>query len=121
MVSVEGEGGADFSWTGEQVVHILGFWSTRPHVFESGKGFGGADEDGAGFTFRPADDVGHPMVAVGEVRVEPTGRAEHDPVARGLAAMGVTTGVVGLGIGFDFDETDAAVGGDKVASEEEPG
>ena len=65
--------------------------------------FDGADQDRAGRAGRLADEVQAPVDAIGPVDVDKPGRAEHDAVTLGLAAIAVG-GRVGVVIGLELDD-----------------
>ena len=110
MGLVDFEGGGELAGAGQEVGFLCGLGSVLEHSLLAGEGFGGADEDRGGVAFWVGDEVEHPVVAVGEVDVGVTGRAEHGVVFGGLAAIGVASGIVGSGVSFDFDDLAGGVG-----------
>jgi hypothetical protein len=74
------------------------------HWFDAREGFEGTNQNAASLTLGFAGDVETVMIAVDEINVSVTGRAEQDRVAGGSAGGGVSGGIVLAEIGFNFDQ-----------------
>ena len=75
-----------------------------PHLVHPGDGFEGADQHGGRLALGPADHVGAPVHAVGEVHVEEARRPEHDRRPRRQPPVGVRRRVVGPVVRLDLDD-----------------
>jgi hypothetical protein len=89
-------------------LRALGETAEGSHLFKAADGFEGAQEDTSGIAFGQvggsAADVGAVVISINEVDVGVAGRSEENRVARGLAAVGVGTGVEGAEVGLGFDD-----------------
>ena len=73
---------------------------------EAARGLERAHEDGLRAALGAADEVQAPVDPVRAIDVRVARRAEHGPVARGLAAVAVPGRVVGV-VGLDLDDATA--------------
>ena len=97
MAGIDGKGLAQAAWTGaEKCIAIHP--TSRPHDLDAMGRLDGADQHG---TAGCADHVEAPVQPVGTVYIGMSRRAEHRPVAHGLAAKTVRRGIVALiGLGL---------------------
>ena len=113
---VDVHGGAEFAGAvGEEQGILHG--TVGLHEIEAERGLDGADENRLSNAHRAANGVHAPMVAVNEIDISKSRRAEHDAVAGSFAAKGMRGGIVAE-VGFGFDDDDGAQAGQGFADEE---
>jgi hypothetical protein len=102
-------------------VASYGVASSFGHPVNAGERFEGADQDASGLAFGFAGDIEAVVIAIDEIDIGVTGRAEEDGVAGGASDGGVGRGVVCAEISFHFDdaarEVNLLVGADEEFTE----
>ncbi len=105
------EGFGEASGAGGEFNEIAGSAHGDPagagHFFDARERFEGANQNAASLAFGFAGDVETVMIAVDEIHVSLTRRAEQDGVAGGSAGGGVSGGIIPAEIGFYFDDAGA--------------